>query len=415
MEKNVAGSRQWYAVAIVILIFLLSIASWVEFVRNVGDILKSRFSAQTSVETVVPETAAGEITDGEKDESAAPIEETTQKAVEVTQDSRMVSLCRLVESAVNRIDSLWYIFCEPYLSRIDSIATYCATGEISAEQVIKGSDRWLFYGSLSDGDPIADYEGTNAYSQQRMDQLLEVVRLTQNELEDRGIRFALVVAPNKENIYSEYMPDRYRHAEKSRTDVLIAHLSSNGVNVASPKKELLDNCRSSQLYYAYDTHWNQLGAYIGVRETLAQWGITMPELSEREVRTEYLKENYHYCAEDDLAGIPGLRFIFSDEKEYIIEGTILVDWNAFGEEQESGGISCFYNENAAKRAKLLLVGDSFRTAMIPALGEQFSDVYVVHRGDYRPEMLDDIQPNYVIAEYVERYSDRMDSIYALVN
>lgn len=58
-------------------------------------------------------------------------------------------------------------------------------------------------------------------------------------------------------------------------------------------------------------------------------------------------------------------------------------------------------------SSVLLVGDSFRTAMIPAMQETFSDVCVIHRSCRTPNLLDEINPEYVIMEYVERYSQSM--------
>ena len=63
---------------------------------------------------------------------------------------------------------------------------------------------------------------------------------------------------------------------------------------------------------------------------------------------------------------------------------------------------------------VLLVGDSFRTSMIPALSKVFSDVYVLHRSFYNAIMLDEIDPDYVIVEYVERYSENIGEVQNLI-
>jgi hypothetical protein len=52
--------------------------------------------------------------------------------------------------------------------------------------------------------------------------------------------------------------------------------------------------------------------------------------------------------------------------------------------------------------------------MIPSLRETFSDVYVVHRSYYTADLLDEIEPEYLIAEYVERYSSNIGKISSLV-
>ena len=301
-------------------------------------------------------------------------------------------------------DSKWHagIFRKASFSNLDSILTFCVTGEVKSNQVLLGSKNWLFYKSPTDGNSIGDYEGTNRYSEEKMNNILESVLSKQNEIESRGIKFAIIVAPNKENIYSEYMPDNYIHAEVSSTDILIEYLLENGVNIVSPKQEMLDNHMKYQLYYSHDTHWNQLGAYIGVKSVLSLWDIELTSLSERTIFSKKLKENYHPSGEGDLAKMVGLRSFFDDELEYEIDGTVLMDWSAFKKEQDE--VLHYTNDKAEIRATVLLVGDSFRTSMIPALREVYEDVYVVYRSCYKLELLDEIKPDYLIAEYVERFS-----------
>lgn len=288
--------------------------------------------------------------------------------------------------------------------------TYYLTSDVSSPQVIMGKEKWLFYKTTLDGNPIADYEGTNRYSEGELNAVLKETLGVQNEIEGMGIRFAVVIPPNKENVYSEYMPDIYKHAEVSSTDILIDYLEERGVNIVSPKNAMLDKHLDMQLYYTYDTHWNQLGAYIGVKEILDKWGIPFPELSERKIFSSDLKDNYHYHAGDGLAGMAGLKSIFDDGVEYEVSGTKTMDWERYEKEQERGEVSHYVNDDAIVSGSVFIIGDSFRSSMLPALREAYCDVYVVHRFDYRRKMLEKIRPDYLIVEYVERYSREMKEI-----
>lgn len=152
-----------------------------------------------------------------------------------------------------------------------------------------------------------------------------------------------------------------------------------------------------------------------MKSVFEAWDISEPDLSKRNILTKNLSKNYHYCGDDDLARMVGLRdIVFNDELEYEIDGTIPMDWQRFADEQNNNQISYFSNPNAQKHATLLLVGDSFRSSMIPALREKFTDVYVAHRLFFTADMLDEIRPNYFIAEYVERNSDEIGAISSLV-
>jgi hypothetical protein len=403
--KKICEKFQWYNIIIIAGICMFSLLCWINFAKSVGSAFNTHVKTSTDVEKEGSENDDVDISN----------------VVEVTEvkneDKKYLEYVDMLDSYIDNIDSMWYnaMFKKANLSRVDTLYTYFLTKEIASSQVVKGNGNWLFYKSSTDGDSIGDYEGTNRYSSSEMNNILDQALITQEVLNSRNIKLAIMVAPNKENIYSEYMPDTYTHADISSTDILIDYLAENGVNIISPKKELLDNRDEFQLYYSYDTHWNQLGAYIGVKNVLESWNISKPALANRSISSYNLAGNYHYCGGDDLAKMVGMRdSVFNDEIEYEVEGTGVMNWKEFEDEQNNNEVSYFYNADAQMKATLLLVGDSFRTAMIPSLRETFSDVYVVHRSYYTADLLDEIEPEYLIAEYVERYSSNIGKISSLV-
>ena len=374
-ETNVFKVR-WHAVIIAVIVLTLSIISWVQFAKEANGI----FSEQDS--------------SSEDPAEAAKLE----------------AFCNAIDEFLGEVDSKWSVYKKKELSKIDSLITYYGMREVASVQVFAGKDKWLFYKTTTDGDPIADYEGTNLFTQEQLERRTKSSLSAQKKLAKKGIKLAIVIAPNKENIYWEYMPETYVRAETTRTDQLVEYMNEKGVNAVSPKKELLDEHLVMPLYYYYDTHWNQLGAYICAGKTLASWNLTMPALSERTITPKPLKGNYHYHGQDDLANILDMRNVFSDETEYEIEGTVPMDWETYGSEQSKGILSHFYNENAVNHAGILILGDSFRSAMIPALREQFTDVYVSSRKEFDYQIMDQIDPDYVIVEYAERYSGSISNI-----
>ena len=394
---------------------------WHLLVVLTGLLLFSALSAANSVQKIVgwaqeddtDPTIADELTETVSDSNDSQHEKITgEDENENGCQKRLTSSLNIsnkIDGAVNHVNRLWdrSIYKKAKWSRIDSIYTYCTTGEISSVQVICGSDGWLFYKSRNDGDSLADYLGNNYYSEEELKHFLQPVVKTQEMLEKKGIQFALMVAPNKESIYSEYMPKQYHHEPVSRTDLLLDYLKNNGIQTVSPKEGLLDSKSEYQVYYPNDSHWNQLGAYIGVKEILSLWNMELPELSERTVISYELKGHYHDAAFEDLARMAGLLAFVDHDMEYLVEGTIQPDWESFGAEQTKGMLSHFENDEADVQKTLFLIGDSFRFAMIPLLREVFRDVYVIHRDSYMPGMLDIVQPDLLISEYVERFSEEI--------
>ncbi len=400
MSKGECKTR-WHILAILFMVAILSIGSGLQFAMEIGRSIQRHLNGDRN-------DTPKSLTINQSMASDAPL------SMPCPLKRKWNTVCHAMDTIVFKFNSLWSVFMTVPLSKIDSIVTYHVTGEIASSQVIGGLHKWLFFKSKTDGDSVGDFEGTNLHSLQELEAIAQSALTAQEGITRHGIQFVIVVAPNKENVYWENMPDTYVHAQKSRTDLLIEFIQKKGVNIVSPKQDLLDHHLSFQLYYRYDTHWNQLGAYIGVRATLASWNLEMPELSKRVISSTDLKEAYHYCGEDDLAKMMGLRGIFSDEKEYVIEGTLPIDWATYESEHDAGIPSRYFNERAVNKSRLLLVGDSFRSSMLPALREQFIEVIAVQHSRCTSKMLMELHPDYVIAEYVERYSHEMGTLHLLV-
>lgn len=296
------------------------------------------------------------------------------------------------------------------LVSLNSWINYSVFEVSTSNRVILGKEKWLFYGDVTDGNPVGDYEGTNSFSDEEISCMCEAALNVQNRLEDMGIQFAIIIPTNKERIYAKYMPDYYKYSENSRTDLLVEVLQNKNLNIINPKDRLLDLQSQYQLYYSYDTHWNQLGGYVSVCDILNMWGIETAGLTDLTILSSELKDNYHVSAVDDLANMLNLRnSVFCDEIEYEIEEIYDVDWS-----QITYDLTHFENKTATNNETVFLLGDSFRVAMIPSLCTYFSDVYVVHTSSYTHNMLEEIEPDYLIIEYVERHSMYLKEIEHMV-
>lgn len=358
---------QGQTIVIVVLVFVFSFLCWKQFFQNIDHMV---FTAH-------------------EDEALSKIE--------------------IFDEYIDTVDSAWYeqIYKKKELNALHSMYTYGTLKEIPSEQVVAGKDNWLFYVEKTDSDSIADYEGTDRYTEEEMQEFLYAALDNQIRMNEKGIQTAILVVPNKENVYSEYMRDFYIHNPVSNTDLLVEYLKNNGVNIVSCKEDMLRLSSEFQLYYPYDSHWNQLGAYVAVGSVLRQFNISMEELENRRILSYPLKGNYHEGAWSDLAHMSGLNYVLDDETEYEVEGTIQIDWNQYAVNQFNKEVWHYNNPDASLSKKVFLIGDSCRTAMIPALSEMYQDIYVIHRTDYNPEMLEVVQPDYVIVEYVERYANQI--------
>ena len=114
-------------------------------------------------------------------------------------------------------------------------------------------------------DSIADYQGTNHYSADEMERFGALLKQAEENLASRGIKLVFYMVPNKEQVYSEFMPSSVKVVqEQSKADLLYEYLKENtDCDVYYP----LDEFRKAkddwcQIYRKYDTHWNDMGAFM---------------------------------------------------------------------------------------------------------------------------------------------------------
>lgn len=82
---------------------------------------------------------------------------------------------------------------------------------------IQGQKGWAFYDSakVPDGYTLIDYFGEVRFSEDELRQMASGVEKARQFYARRGIDYMIVVAPNKEAMYSEYMPERLQKQRKS--------------------------------------------------------------------------------------------------------------------------------------------------------------------------------------------------------
>lgn len=292
--------------------------------------------------------------------------------------------------------------CAPFrdgLAHLDARVTYRISGLVRSRQVALADNGWLFYLTRQDGDTIGDFRGEARYSAYETELLRSRLSALRDYLAARGIAFAFVIVPNKENVYPEFVPPRFRRVSSvSRADDLLARLRETpDLPIADPKPGLLAHKPERLVYYEYDSHWNRAGAYIGVQTVLAALGRPSVPIGQRTV-VPGGKPDFPGDL-TSLLGIPSIAARISTE--FTVEGVPLVRperdaWYRLGTA-----------ENSASRTPdgLLVIGDSFKNEFAPPFLEEFRRVSDVHWDECTDfeAMLDELRPDAVVLEFVERY------------
>ena len=143
MDKTHTFKIKWHIIVIIVMISALSIASWIQFSKQVKPLIGKLISDQKETSSIggfVSDFTAINVFAATKDKNQAARHFPGQKLQEKTE-----ALCGLIDKSVNKIDSLWSVYNKKRLSNIDIRITYLGTGEISSVQVLSGKGKWLFY------------------------------------------------------------------------------------------------------------------------------------------------------------------------------------------------------------------------------------------------------------------------------
>lgn len=248
------------------------------------------------------------------------------------------------------------------------------------EQVILGSDGWLYF-----SDTLPDYMG-QGMSDTELRYLANDLALMQEYIVSQGKHFIFTIAPNKNSIYSEHMPEyiENRHSESNAARVG-AYLDAAGVNYL----ELLDILGNEEnLYYKTDTHWNSRGAALaadGLLNMLDRGGdySTASFAVSEEHRGDLYEMLYPAGRATETATVYGGEFSYVCESDPNGGNAITIKTSCDG---GSGGLMCWR--------------DSFGIALYPYLAQSFVAATFSRSADYNLTLADSADT--VIIELVER-------------
>ena len=277
-----------------------------------------------------------------------------------------------------------------------------ALGVSPSPKALVGKEGFLFY---THERSLEYFRGVAPFTRADLDRWQQSLEAREAWLRARGTRFLVVVAPNKETIYPEFMPDIYRPLRPdSRLDQLLAHLRQqrSPVQVLDLREPLCRAKAEVRVYHRTDTHWNDAGAFVAYREImqrLAPWFPGMnfePFPADRVVRT---------AGGGDLARVLALEDRFREERIDLLPRSARrarpaplslpatvrnpEDWSAF-ECPDGGG------------PRAIMYHDSFNTDLAPFLSEHFSRIVYGAGSRLHPEVFDRERPAVFVHEFVER-------------
>ena len=148
-------------------------------------------------------------------------------------------------------------------------------GQSPTAKVLVGQDHWLYFVGEQN---LADLRGRAALDDQTLGAWYQTIEAKRSWLAARGIGYVFIVAPNKEAIYPEHLPQSIVRGAPMRLDQLSAYLTSRGEPAwLGDLRPVLTGQKSNlPLYIPIDVHWNAYGSYLAYHWIVEQLDHAKP-------------------------------------------------------------------------------------------------------------------------------------------
>lgn len=281
-------------------------------------------------------------------------------------------------------------------------------------QVMAGKDNWLFLAQDGTRNILDDARSLDSVPETYIDVVARELERRRQWLAARGIRYLVIVAPNKNTVYPEKLPDALR---PQKPDTHLAQLvryvrEQTKVDIVDVTPALLERKKRFKVFYTTDSHWNAHGAFAAYQEIMRHFVKDFPQVKPL-AESQFKVEQFNWLP-GDLANMMGLsdhlkedRIMYVNKDWYKARGASYdgtIDPHYFEEPQYS------YTGNPAL-PNAVVFHDSFWWELLPFMAESFDKgLYVWLRPQTETEfrffdepLIERQKPDIVIDEYTERY------------
>lgn len=298
-----------------------------------------------------------------------------------------------------------------------------ALGISPSQRAILGDDGWVFIENthLTDAN-----RGARPFARGEAERLAALFVSAQQRLAQRGVAYVHLTPPDKQSLFREYLPARIRILGPSRYAQWRSAALDSALNFVDLYPVLERSIAAGETpYMRTDSHWNCYGAYLAYREIMdainQETEVALPVLEETDVTFDRAIDP---VGGDLVRNFLGTPFLFPEPyamrcpivSPARLSYTALEDGSALRlrDTHNATRPSRVMNHDFPDGPRALVLRDSYTNAMIPFLSHSFREViYMTY--DVRPpeeRLIDELQPNIVIYEHVERSLVRYSKVIA---
>ncbi len=279
--------------------------------------------------------------------------------------------------------------------------------ESSSAKAWVGCDGWLYLNV----DDVNANKPDKPSMNKRLNAWADAFAERKRYLAERGIEYIVVIAPEKSSIYPEHLPlRRKRNPPPEPAEQFTRMMQTRGVRCVN-LQPALQQARSESddlLYFKTDTHWAPAGARIGYRAMIPELQNALPgfQPSDEEqydrVPTTGGGDLWKFIsANDEFPGEPCFQY---EARNRGTTQTRPAFHDRLEKHDNQGHIPLMmYSTPNASGPKLLLLRDSFSTAMLPFFCADFQEVVAVPSHRFPLIAVESTRPKIVIQQIVARF------------
>lgn len=269
----------------------------------------------------------------------------------------------------------------------------------------RGKNDWLFLGNAFDKTvsklklSITPNESDIEYTEKLFKDLAKTCSKSKTKL-------VLIIGPNKNNIYSEYLPESVIPSQKKYSSFFLEPLKKvPGLTFYDPTNDLLSlKEKEGILYWKTDTHWNYKGAFLVYSGFSKLLNLPIPEV-------EFQHNGTHPGDLYKFSGIKDFPLTPNDNWEVIWKNKPELTEKEIpdGQINEAAGKPVIVsNSKPLLNKKIWVTGDSFTNAQKQYFNATFKEVrYIGHWAHTLKELASKIEaakdkPDMIVIVRVER-------------
>jgi alginate O-acetyltransferase complex protein AlgJ len=277
-------------------------------------------------------------------------------------------------------------------------------------RMLIGKDGWLF---VNPSRYMNYYRGVNLMNQQDLVGYHDCIVQRSEIVRNKGAIYRLIIAPNKETIYPEFLPKKYhRFNDKARADQLIEvfHESVGSDHIIDLRPAIRKAKEHYPVYFKTDTHWNGAGAFYGYLEVMSRLMPKFFEPQEIQLPSPALQYSGR-TVPGDLAIAMGLECAFEDNDITVHNAAakarrVGVPKTYLNYQRYTGREVVIYENGTVRGNRLVMFHDSFGEGLRPLLAEHFERAVFINRPDMKAFFTEIIQmerPTIVLEEIAEEH------------